>query len=95
MTVLESYKDAFRHNFDQGFCIDVLEHIAEIAGFNYQIELVPDNNYGALNLTSGKWNGLVKGQQGTCKLHIWTFPANSFARIQNWWTGGQTWPWAP
>ena len=40
----------------------MLEHIAEIAGFNYQIELVPDNNYGALNLTSGKWNGLVRGE---------------------------------
>ena len=51
-------------DFEQGFCIDVLEHIAEIAGFNYQIELVPDNNYGALNLTSGKWNGLVRGEHG-------------------------------
>ena len=29
-------------------------------GFNYNIELVEDNNYGALNLTTGEWNGLVK-----------------------------------
>ena len=29
-------------------------------GFNYNIELVDDNNYGALNLTTGEWNGLVK-----------------------------------
>ena len=56
------YKVTFHCYFEQGFCIDVLEHIAEIAGFNYHIELVPDNNYGALNLSSGKWNGLVKGE---------------------------------
>ena len=29
-------------------------------GFNYNIELVEDNNYGALNLTTGEWNGLVR-----------------------------------
>ncbi len=34
-----------------------------MVGFNYVIELVPDNNYGALNLTTQKWNGLVKGFQ--------------------------------
>lgn len=31
----------------EGFCIDLLEHMAELVGFNYVIELVPDNNYGA------------------------------------------------
>ncbi len=45
----------------QGFCVDLLEHIADTVGFNYVIELVADNNYGALNLTTQKWNGLVKG----------------------------------
>ena len=29
-------------------------------GFNYKMELVHDNNYGALNLTTNKWNGLVR-----------------------------------
>jgi hypothetical protein len=29
-------------------------------GFKYNVELVPDNNYGALNLSTGQWNGLVK-----------------------------------
>ena len=45
----------------QGFCVDLIEQISDQVGFKYIIELVPDNNYGALNLTSGKWNGLVKG----------------------------------
>jgi len=44
----------------EGFCVDLLEQIANQVGFNYNIELVDDNNYGALNLTTGTWNGLVK-----------------------------------
>ena len=47
--------------------MDLLEQISEQVGFKYVIELVPDNNYGALNLTSGTWNGLVKGKP---KCHI-------------------------
>ena len=35
----------------EGFCVDMLEHISELVGFNYVMELVPDNNYGAENLT--------------------------------------------
>ena len=46
----------------EGFCVDLLEQISDQVGFKYIIELVPDNNYGALNLTSGEWNGLVKGK---------------------------------
>ena len=41
--------------------MDLLEQVSEQVGFKYVIELVPDNNYGALNLSSGSWNGLVKG----------------------------------
>ena len=44
----------------EGFCVDLLEQIAAQVGFNYNIELVEDNNYGALNLTTGEWNGLVR-----------------------------------
>ena len=47
----------------EGFCVDLLEQISDQVGFKYIIELVPDNNYGALNLTSGEWNGLVKGNK--------------------------------
>ena len=45
----------------EGFCVDLIEQISDQVGFKYILELVPDDNYGALNLTSGKWNGLVKG----------------------------------
>ncbi|CAB4057537.1 GRIN [Lepeophtheirus salmonis] len=41
----------------EGFCVDLLQQISEQVGFNYVIELVDDNNYGALNLSTGIWNG--------------------------------------
>ena len=41
---------------------------------------VPDNNYGALNLTSGEWNGLVKElMEGTADIAIGALTIN-FAR---------------
>ena len=46
----------------EGFCVDLLEQIADLVGFNYVIELVGDENYGALNLSTGEWNGLVRGK---------------------------------
>ena len=48
------------NNRFEGFCVDLLEQIANQVGFNYQIELVEDNNYGAVNFTTGEWNGLVR-----------------------------------
>jgi len=44
----------------EGFCLDLLEQMSDQVGFKYVLELVPDNNYGAMNITSGEWNGLVK-----------------------------------
>ena len=38
-----------------------MEQIADLVGFNFVIELVTDNNYGALDLETGQWNGLVRG----------------------------------
>ena len=66
--------------FVQGFCVDMLEQISELVGFNYVIELVPDRNYGAKNLTTGEWNGLVKElMDGTADIAIGAMTIN-FAR---------------
>ena len=40
----------------------MLQAISEQVGFNYVIELVPDNNYGAENKSTKEWNGLVRGK---------------------------------
>ena len=41
----------------------MLQQISEQVGFNYVLELVHDNNYGAQNTTTGEWNGLVRGKR--------------------------------
>lgn len=42
----------------EGYCIDLLDSIAKLCGFNYTIKLVEDGLYGTI--VDGKWNGLVK-----------------------------------
>lgn len=41
----------------QGFCIQMLERIAQICNFNFTVKLVDDGFHGAL--VNGKWNGIV------------------------------------
>ncbi|XP_071495259.1 glutamate receptor ionotropic, kainate 1-like [Diadema antillarum] len=41
-----------------GFCIDMLDKIAEKLDFTYDIYLTPDSNYGGKR-ADGSWNGLV------------------------------------
>ncbi|XP_066157072.1 glutamate receptor ionotropic, kainate 2-like isoform X2 [Euwallacea fornicatus] len=50
------------HNQDlyEGFCIDLLKELATMVGFEYRIELVPDGKYGAIDLETGEWNGIVR-----------------------------------
>ena len=44
-----------------GFCIDLLERVSGMAGFDYEIEKMPPNSkYGNLNKSTGEWNGMVK-----------------------------------
>jgi ionotropic glutamate receptor len=44
----------------EGFCIDLLKTIAENLGFQYQLYLVPDGKFGAEDVQSKQWNGLVR-----------------------------------
>lgn len=41
----------------EGYCIDLLEKIASICNFTYEIKLVDDGYHGSF--VNGKWNGLV------------------------------------
>ncbi|KAF7998303.1 hypothetical protein HCN44_009701 [Aphidius gifuensis] len=42
-----------------GYCIDLIEEIRKILGFEYEIRLVDDNNFGSMN-DDGEWNGMIK-----------------------------------
>ncbi|XP_033168085.1 glutamate receptor ionotropic, kainate 2 isoform X2 [Drosophila mauritiana] len=44
----------------EGFCIDLLKAIAAQVGFQYKIELVPDNMYGVYIPETNSWNGIVQ-----------------------------------
>ncbi|XP_038059342.1 glutamate receptor ionotropic, kainate 1-like [Patiria miniata] len=41
----------------EGYCIDLLKMISEEVGFEYEIQLVNDGNYGAE--VDGRWNGMI------------------------------------
>lgn len=42
----------------EGYCIDLLEKIAELRNFTYEIYEVPDKTYGVKE-TNGRWTGMV------------------------------------
>ncbi|XP_015781956.1 glutamate receptor ionotropic, kainate 2-like isoform X1 [Tetranychus urticae] len=44
----------------EGFCIDLLQSIAEALDFHYELHLVPDGKFGAQDTTTKEWNGLVR-----------------------------------
>ena len=41
----------------EGYIVDVVKEVAKIAGFQYELELVPDGLYGYP--INGSWNGMV------------------------------------
>ena len=42
----------------EGFCIDLLDEISKLAGFNYNLHLVPDGKYG-VHLGNGVYDGMI------------------------------------
>lgn len=43
-----------------GFCIDLIENLQSMLKFEYSLHLSKDGYYGALDLDSGQWNGMMK-----------------------------------
>ncbi|XP_030751455.1 glutamate receptor ionotropic, kainate 2-like isoform X5 [Sitophilus oryzae] len=58
--MLKSGSNLSGNNRYEGFCIDLLKELAKMIGFEYRIELVPDGKYGAIDLDTGEWNGIVR-----------------------------------
>lgn len=55
-TSIEPLHDNNRY---EGFCVDLLEKVANIVGFNYTIQLVHDRAHGIQDNVTQKWNGMV------------------------------------
>nr|XP_002730360.1 PREDICTED: glutamate receptor 1-like [Saccoglossus kowalevskii] len=43
-----------------GFCKDLLDKLQMALQFEYELELVPDGNFGSLDPETGEWNGMVR-----------------------------------
>ncbi|XP_078603373.1 glutamate receptor ionotropic, kainate 2-like [Branchiostoma floridae x Branchiostoma japonicum] len=70
VTIEESPFMIMRHQDDQGrtlrgndrfsgFCVDLLDWMSQGMGFRYDLYHVADNNWGAKDPITGKWNGVV------------------------------------
>ncbi|XP_051941472.1 glutamate receptor ionotropic, NMDA 3B [Hippocampus zosterae] len=60
-----------------GYCIDLLEKLAEDMGFTFDLYIVGDGKYGALS-GSGRWTGLVGDlRSGTADMAVTSFSINS------------------
>ena len=43
----------------EGYCIDLLTRLQETLGFQYELYVVPDGNFGVEDPKTGQWNGMV------------------------------------
>ncbi|XP_031165593.1 glutamate receptor ionotropic, NMDA 3B isoform X3 [Sander lucioperca] len=60
-----------------GYCIDLLEKLAEDMGFTFDLYIVGDGKYGALS-GAGRWTGLVGDlRSGTADMAVTSFSINS------------------
>ena len=47
------------NNCYHGYCIDMLDKLAEYLEFDYELYEVADGKYGSYNPVTGRWNGMV------------------------------------
>ncbi|CAG0887076.1 unnamed protein product, partial [Darwinula stevensoni] len=45
----------------EGFLVDMLDQLGNLVGFEYEIDMVKDGNYGSYNNATQTWNGLIGG----------------------------------
>lgn len=56
----KSDKPLYGNDRFEGYCIDLLRELSGILGFRYELRLVEDGRYGALDESTGQWNGMVR-----------------------------------
>lgn len=60
MMFKKSDKPLYGNDRFEGYCIDLLRELSGILGFRYELRLVEDGKYGALDESTGQWNGMVR-----------------------------------
>lgn len=56
----KSDKPLYANDRFEGFCVDLLRELSGILGFRYEIQLVEDGKYGAIEENTGQWNGMIR-----------------------------------
>ncbi|XKL64087.1 hypothetical protein PGB90_004173 [Kerria lacca] len=56
MIRIEDENDGIRY---EGYCVDLIEEIRKLVGFEYEIYVAPDNKFGNMD-ENGQWNGMIK-----------------------------------
>ena len=52
-------ENATSDNEFEGYCIDLLNDLKDLMGFEYEIYVTPDNLYGNMD-ENMEWNGMIK-----------------------------------
>lgn len=72
--VFTSEKDGKKQYKFSGYCIELLEKLAEKMKFNYEIYPVSDDQFGSVDALTKEWNGMVKELlQGKADLAVASF----------------------
>ncbi|KAM8829647.1 putative glutamate receptor isoform 1-T1 [Synchiropus picturatus] len=58
VTITEDPYFMENHGEFEGYCVDLTEELSKMLGFKYEMRLVPDGRYGALD-SQGRWNGMM------------------------------------
>lgn len=43
----------------EGFCVDLIDEISNILGFNYTIKIADDGQHGKFDAKLDRWNGMI------------------------------------
>jgi len=44
---------------EEGFCVDLAQHLSKLVGFHYKFRVVGDGHYGRPNPLTGRWDGMI------------------------------------
>lgn len=79
----KSDKPLYGNDRFEGYCIDLLKELSSILGFRYEVRLVEDGKYGALDESTGQWNGMVRELMDHVSRHSPGRRQHSVIRIKN------------
>ena len=44
----------------EGFCLDIIDEMSKMLGFNYVFKPVGDGKHGRINPNTGEWDGMIR-----------------------------------